>query len=103
MEAGSDLKTAELLEGLAALPKQGSLCLFCNCLPLVLVSVTLRRQRSYSVYPFALSATITEHPLCEQVCATHGGDICICVRVCICTYVNILYIHSLYIYYVCIW
>lgn len=28
VEAGSDLTTAELLEGFAALPKQGSLCLF---------------------------------------------------------------------------
>ena len=78
---------------------QLTLCLFVT-LSLPLVSGTLRKQRSYSVYLFASSATIIEHLLREQLCATHGGDmpvyicVCVCVCVCVCT-MNTLYMHSL--------
>ena len=72
-----------------------TLCLFVT-LSLPLVSVTLRKQRSCSVYLFASSATIIEHLLCEQLCATHGGDIHVFMCVCVCI-MNTLYMHSLYI------
>ena len=75
---------------------------FCDCLSLPLVSVTLRKQRSCSVYLFASSVTIIEHLLCEQLCATHGGDIhvymCVCVCVCVCVY-NEYIIHAFIIYF----
>ena len=75
---------------------QLTLCLFVT-LSLPLVSGTLRKQRSYSVYLFASSATIIEHLLREQLCATHGGDmpvyICVCVCVCVCVY-NEYIIHA---------
>lgn len=80
---------------------QLTLCLFVT-LSLPLVSVTLRKQRSYSVYLFASSATIIEHLLREQLCATHGGDIPVymCVCVCMC---NEYIIHAFIMHFTCVY